>query len=315
MRIVSPLYRFIVCITFLLNTMRIHTLDLLFQNQPGVIAAFLLELEAGLALVETGPASTLPTLLAAIRALGFDPADIHQVFVTHIHLDHAGAAGWWAQQGAKVYVHPRGAQHLVDPSKLMSSAAQVYGDRLDSLWGQMLPAPADKVVALKDGEAVKIGKTKIVALDTPGHAKHHHAFLCGDVCFTGDVAGVRLEHSAYLSVAAAPPQFDPVAYSASIARLHELNLAKLYLTHFGEITDVSHHLSQYALRVEQAHEGVEEMIQAGVSGTMLRHSYTATEAALSMDAGVSEELWEKYQLVNPTQMCLDGIALSIERRG
>jgi glyoxylase-like metal-dependent hydrolase (beta-lactamase superfamily II) len=295
--------------------MRIHTLDLRFQNTPGIIAAFLVEADGGPVLIETGPGSTLPVLLEQIKAHGFEPEDIKHVFVTHIHLDHAGAAGWWAQQGATVYVHPRGAQHLIDPSKLMASAAQVYGDRLDSLWGQMLPAPADKVVVLKDGEAVKIGKTKFIALDTPGHAKHHHAFLCGDVCFTGDVAGVRLEQSSYLSVAAAPPQFDPVAYSHSIAKLDELNLSKLYLTHFGEVTDVAHYLSQYALRVEQVHECIEDMVKAGVKGSMLRHSFTATEAALAMEEGVGEELWERYQLANSTQMCADGIALCVERQG
>ncbi len=295
--------------------MRVNTLDLRFQNTPGIIAAYLLEADGGPVLIETGPGSTLPVLLEQIKEHGLGQEDIKHVFVTHIHLDHAGAAGWWAQQGATVYVHPRGAQHLIDPSKLMASAAQVYGDRLDSLWGQMLPAPADKVVALKDGEAVKIGKTKFIALDTPGHAKHHHAFLCGDVCFTGDVAGVRLEQSGYLSVAAAPPQFDPVAYSQSIAKLDELNLSKLYLTHFGEVTDVAHHLSQYALRVEQVHECVEDMVNAGVTGSMLRHSFTATEAALAMEEGVGEELWERYQLANSTQMCADGIALCVERQG
>jgi glyoxylase-like metal-dependent hydrolase (beta-lactamase superfamily II) len=295
--------------------MRVHTLDLRFQNTPGIIAAFLVEADGGPVLIETGPGSTLPVLLEQIKAHGFTPEDIKHVFVTHIHLDHAGAAGWWAQQGATVYVHPRGAQHLIDPSKLMASAAQVYGDRLDSLWGQMLPAPADKVVVLKDGESVKIGKTKFIALDTPGHAKHHHAFLCGDVCFTGDVAGVRLEESGYLSVAAAPPQFDPVAYSQSIAKLDELNLSKLYLTHFGEITDVAHHMSQYALRVEQVHECIEDMVKAGVTGSMLRHSFTATEAALAMEEGVGEELWERYQLANSTQMCADGIALCVEKQG
>ena len=295
--------------------MRVHTLELRFQNTPGIIAAFLVEADGGPVLIETGPGSTLPVLLEQIKAHGFAPEDIKHVFVTHIHLDHAGAAGWWAQQGATVYVHPRGAQHLIDPSKLMASAAQVYGDRLDSLWGQMLPAPADKVVVLKDGESVKIGKTKFIALDTPGHAKHHHAFLCGDVCFTGDVAGVRLDQSGYLSVAAAPPQFDPVAYSQSIAKLDELHLSKLYLTHFGEVTDVAHHLSQYALRVDQVHECVEDMVKAGVTGSMLRHSFTATEAALAMEEGVGEELWERYQLANSTQMCADGIALCVDRQG
>lgn len=293
--------------------MRVHTLDLRFQNTPGVIAAFLAEADGALALVETGPGSTLPTLLEQIKAHGFDPADIKHVFVTHIHLDHGGAAGWWAQQGATVYAHPRATPHLIDPTKLMDSAKRVYGDKMDSLWGTMLPAPADKVVALKDGEKVKVGKSVFIAIDTPGHAKHHHAFACGDICFTGDVAGVRLEHSAYQSVAAAPPQFDPVAYIESITKLHDQNFAKLYLTHFGEITDVSEHLARYALRVEQVHDTVRELMESGLSGAGLRHSYTATESALAIGEGVSVELWQRYQLANHTGMCADGIALFVEK--
>lgn len=293
--------------------MRVHTLDLRFQNTPGVIAAFLVEADGALALVETGPGSTLPTLLEQIKAHGFDPADIKHVFVTHIHLDHGGAAGWWAQQGATVYAHPRATPHLIDPTKLMDSAKRVYGDKMDSLWGTMVPAPADKVVALKDGEKVKVGKSVFIAIDTPGHAKHHHAFACGDICFTGDVAGVRLEHSAYQSVAAAPPQFDPVAYIESITKLHDQNFAKLYLTHFGEITDVSGHLARYALRVEQVHDTVRELMESGLSGAGLRHSYTATESALAIGEGVSDELWQRYQLANHTGMCADGIALFVEK--
>lgn len=295
-------------------TMRVHTLDLRFQDTPGVIAAFLVEADGALALVETGPGSTLPTLLDQIRTRGFAPEDIKQVFVTHIHLDHGGAAGWWAQQGATVYAHPRATPHLIDPSKLMDSAKRVYGDKMDSLWGTMLPAPADKVITLKDGEKVKVGNEVFTAIDTPGHARHHHAFACGNVCFTGDVAGVRLEQSDYLSVAAAPPQFDPLAYVESITRLHDQNFAKLYLTHFGEVTDVSHHLAQYALRVEQVHDSVRKMVECGLKDAGLRHSFTATESALAIEAGVSDDLWQRYQLANHTGMCADGIALFVEKQ-
>src|SRR4029078_471486 len=105
--------------------MVVHTLDLRFRGEPGIIAAFLLEAGQELALVETGPGSTLPELLRGIRERGFDPAMIRHVFVTHIHLDHAGAAGWWAQHGATVFVHPKGAQHLIDPEKLINSARRV----------------------------------------------------------------------------------------------------------------------------------------------------------------------------------------------
>ncbi len=293
--------------------MTVRTLDLRLQNRPGVVAAFLIEAGKEIALVETGPGSTLPALLHEIRALGFEPKNIRHVFVTHIHLDHAGAAGWWARQGATVFVHPQGARHLIDPGKLMSSARKVYGEQLDTLWGEMLPAPEDNVVTLADGESVKIGKVKLTAVNTPGHARHHHAFACEGVCFTGDVAGVRLQGCDYLSVAAAPPQFDHVAYLDSITRLHDAGFDKLYLTHFGEVTDVSRHLSAYAQRIGRVHEKVQELMQQGLSGDALRAAYSQAEHAVALQAGGSEAQWAGYELANPSAMCADGIALYCEK--
>ncbi len=287
----------------------IYTLDLRFQDTPGIIAAFLIELGRDLALVEAGPASTLPVLLEQIKSHGFDPAQIKHVFVTHVHLDHAGAAGWWAQPGATVYVHPRGMQHLIAPEKLIASARRVYADKFDSLWGEMLPAPVGKVVALADGETVKIGKMRISALDTPGHARHHLAYVCEGACFTGDVAGVRLQGSDYLSVAAAPPQFDPVAYLDSITRLHDANFNKLYLTHFGEVTDVSSHLTHYARRVGVVTDAVKRLMEHGLREDELRAAYTRLEHDSAANSGVTDANWQQYELANSSPICADGIAL------
>jgi glyoxylase-like metal-dependent hydrolase (beta-lactamase superfamily II) len=294
-------------------TVQIHTIDLRFQNTPGIVAAFLIESGNELALVEAGPGSTLPGLLDGIRAFGFDPASVKHVFVTHIHLDHAGAAGWWAQQGATVYVHPRGAKHLVDPEKLIASATQIYGDKMHALWGDLLPAPEDKVVALKDGETVKIGKAKIVAVETPGHAKHHHAYVIDGCCFTGDVAGARLQGCDYISVTAAPPQFDPAAYLDSITRLHDAGFEKLYLTHFGEITDVSAHLTRYAQRVTEVDERIAALLECGSPAAERHLIYQKSEHGVAVKCGTCEPDWRRYELVNGTAMCADGIALYHEK--
>lgn len=293
--------------------MRIHTLDLCFQGIPGLIASYLIESGGEYALIETGPGSTLEALRAAIRALGVDESAIKKVFVTHIHLDHAGAAGWFAQQGATVYCHPLAVRHLIDPSKLMDSARMVYGDLMDKLWGGMLPAPAERVVALQDNECVPLGEIEVIAWDTPGHARHHHAFVIGDVCFTGDVAGMRLEHSRYLSVTAAPPQFDPVAYAKSLDRLMAANFKTLYLTHFGEVTDVDWHLRTYRQRVAEVYERVAADFQAGVSVEENRRNYAAAEHAIAMQAGVDEALWRKGEDANVTSMCADGVRLYCEK--
>ncbi len=293
--------------------MRIHTLDLRFQGLPGLIASYLIESGGEYALIETGPGSTLETLRAAIRAVGVDEAAIKKVFVTHIHLDHAGAAGWFAQQGATVYCHPNATRHLIDPSKLIDSARMVYGAQMDALWGDMLPAPAGRVVALQDNERVPLGEIEIIAWDTPGHARHHHAFIIGDVCFTGDVAGMRLEHSRYLSVTAAPPQFDPVAYGQSLDRLAAASFKKVYLTHFGEVSDVAWHLRTYRQRVTDVYERVAADFRAGVSVEENRRNYAAAEHAIAVAAGVNEGLWEKGEDANVTSMCADGVRLYCEK--
>jgi glyoxylase-like metal-dependent hydrolase (beta-lactamase superfamily II) len=293
--------------------MRIHTLDLRFIGIPGLIASYLVESGGEYALIETGPGSTLETLRAAIRAVGIEESAIKKVFVTHIHLDHAGAAGWFAQHGATIYCHPNAARHLIDPSKLIDSARMVYGDLMDSLWGDMLPAPAERVVALQDNERVPLGEIEIIAWDTPGHARHHHAFIIGDICFTGDVAGMRLEHSRYLSVTAAPPQFDPIAYVQSVDRLLAANFKTLYLTHFGAVSDVAWHLSTYRQRVTEVYERVAADFRSGVSVEENRRNYAAAEHSVAMGLGVDEELWQKGEDANVTSMCADGVRLYCEK--
>jgi glyoxylase-like metal-dependent hydrolase (beta-lactamase superfamily II) len=260
-------------------------------------------------LVETGPGSTLETLRTAIRAAGVEESAIRKVFVTHIHLDHAGAAGWFAQNGATIHCHPSAARHLIDPSRLIESARMVYGDQMDPLWGSMLPAPADRVLAMQDGQSVKFGDIEVLAWDTPGHARHHHAFVIGDVCFTGDVAGMRLQNTRYLSVPAAPPQFDPVAYVQSVDRLSAANFKTLYLTHFGPVHDVTSHLTAYRPRITEIHQRVAAWLAEGVSEEENRACFLAAEHAIALQNGLTEAQWQMCEIGNGTAMCADGVRL------
>ncbi|MBX7211729.1 MAG: MBL fold metallo-hydrolase [Verrucomicrobiaceae bacterium] len=293
--------------------MNIHTIDLRFQGIPGIIASYLIECGDELALIETGPGSCHEALINGIRALGHEPAAIKHVFVTHIHLDHSGAAGWWAQQGAMVYCHANAAKHLIDPARLIESARMVYGAAMDTLWGDILPAPADRVRVLQDNESVTIGTSTVTAWDTPGHARHHHAYVIGDVCFTGDVAGVRLQNSDYISVAAAPPQFDPDEYVKSVQRLCAANFSRLYLTHFGEVRNARDHLAAYEARIGEVAACVKSSFDRGDNGEKTRAFFCEAEHAAATRTGLSEEMWTAYECGNSTAMCADGIRLYWEK--
>lgn len=287
--------------------MEIKIIDLEFQGRAGGIAAFLLKGAEGSILIETGPESTRETLLAGLRGEGIDPAALAGVFVTHIHLDHAGAAGWFAAQGVPVHVHARGARHLIDPSKLVESARGVYQDRFDSLWGGMVPAPAQWVRPLADGERVEIAGLELLAIDTPGHAFHHHAYALGGIVFSGDAAGARLQGSPYLSVTSAPPQFHLEHTLASIARLEAMAPERLYLTHFGEIEDVSWHLASYREAVELNAEFVRQRVLEGFEGEALAIAYEAFQFERAFRLGVPPALLAEYEQVNGSAMCAAGM--------
>ncbi|MGQ0569575.1 MAG: MBL fold metallo-hydrolase [Armatimonadota bacterium] len=243
-------------------------IDTRYDETPRAVGAFLLTGERP-ALIETGPASTVETLLSGIKAAGLEPADLQAILVTHIHLDHAGAAGTLAAQfpHLEVYVHPIGAPHLIDPSRLLSSARRLYGDELESLFGAVLPVPAARVHVLNDGAQVLAGSRRLVALDTPGHARHHHAFYDeanGDL-FTGDAAGVALPGSRYVRPPTPPPELDVPAWDATIARLRALGARQLLLTHFGPHAWVDKLLDQLQERLHAAVALVRTALEDGAS--------------------------------------------------
>ena len=202
---------------------------------PGITGAFVVR-GAATALVETGPKSSLEHLLAGLDAAGIEHVDY--VVVTHIHLDHAGAAGSLAARwpDARVFVHPVGAPHLADPGKLWSSAARIYGDAMETLWGGIDPVPAGRIVEVHDGETIDLGGgTALRAIETPGHARHHHAYLdeSSGTLFSGDALGVRLPGAGVVRPATPPPEFDLEAAIASIGKIRDVGARRLCFTHFG----------------------------------------------------------------------------------
>ena len=150
-----------------------NIIDLKFLGLERAIAVFLVETSIGPILIETGPHSSLPKLKSGLSKLGYELKDIKHVLLTHIHLDHAGAAWAFAEQGAKIHLHPRGYRHLNEPSKLLESARRIYKDQMDSLWGSIKPIPEDNLLTVEDGEVLTFGDVSIKAMHTPGHAQHH----------------------------------------------------------------------------------------------------------------------------------------------
>jgi glyoxylase-like metal-dependent hydrolase (beta-lactamase superfamily II) len=209
-------------------------IDTHMHGRPEITAAFLISGQKT-ALIETGPKTSLQHVVDGLEAAGVDRLD--WIVVTHIHLDHAGAAGSLARRfpEARVAVHTVGAPHLEDPSKLWSSASRIYGDAMEKLWGGIDPIEPDRITALGDGDKVDLGGRSLQAIETPGHAYHHHAYLDDETgyVFTGDALGVRLPDIGIVRPATPPPEWHAAKAVESIERLKKLDPAGLWLTHFG----------------------------------------------------------------------------------
>ena len=285
----------------------IHTLDHHFQGETDTIASYLVEGPSGLVLVETGPGSTLSTMQMHLQQRGIRPKNIQHVIVTHIHFDHAGAAGWWAQQGATLYVHHFGAKHLINPDKLIASATRIYGDQMDSLWGELLPAPAEQVVELFDGSRIEAGGLTFEAIETPGHARHHHVIRLGNIAFSGDAAGMKLGDRPLQDIPAPPPEFDLETWQASLDRLINCNFEAIYLTHFGMVTDVAAHLQATKKLVDASAQFVHDRMTEGVAREQLIEAYTVWNHGRAQAVHLSPASIHKYEVANPLYMSVDGM--------
>jgi glyoxylase-like metal-dependent hydrolase (beta-lactamase superfamily II) len=287
--------------------MEIHTLDLHFLQQPQTIASYLVIGPDGPVLVETGPMSTLDTLHERLAEHGLSPADVKHVLVTHIHLDHAGAAGWWARQGAQIYVHHVGAPHLIDPSRLLRSATRIYGDMMDSLWGGFLSSPAERVTAVEDGQVIHAAGLTFTAIDTPGHAFHHHTYRLGDIAFTGDAAGIHIPGVFFVDLPAPPPEFQLEIWQATIDRLLAQDFSAIYPTHFGRLEDWRGQLEVLAGLMQVASEFVEVRLNAGIDREQILDDYRAWFNVRASAAGMSDTAFAQYEAANPLYMSVDGI--------
>jgi glyoxylase-like metal-dependent hydrolase (beta-lactamase superfamily II) len=261
-------------------------IDLLHAGRRRVIATYLLAGDEP-ALVDCGPSSCLGALEEALRERGLEIEDIRHLVLTHIHLDHAGAAGTLVRRNPSLQVHVSsiGAPHLVDPSRLERSARRLYGEDFDRLWGELAPVPEANVRPV--GERV----LDLEAFPTPGHASHHVSFLtAGGACFAGDAAGVRIPPSLFVAPASPPPDIDLEAWSASLDAIEERRPARLCLTHFGPVDDPQEHLAHMREQLKTWAERVRD-------GAMAEPFARAAEEELQ--AGADPETAEAYRQAAP----------------
>ncbi len=289
---------------------QIYTLDLYFQNCSNAIASYLIPYAEGLILIESGPGSTQDQLEKNIHELGYQLGDLTHLFLTHIHLDHAGAAGWLAEKtGATVFVHPRGAPHMVDPTRLLASAARIYQDKMDELWGNFLPVPEQQLIILNDGDEVQVGPYTLRALDTPGHANHHLAYLLDDICFSGDVGGVRIQYgnTRSLRLPMPPPEFHPPRWRESIAKLKKEHFTKIVPTHFGFYEDVDWHLDQLLRELDIIEEWMAAIMPRGLEIEELRQEFLNWVQTRAQELAIGGEAADALEKANPSGMSADGI--------
>lgn len=251
-------------------------IDLQFRGSPRVIATAILQGADGVTLIDPGPTSCLPVLESGLRDRGLTLRDVRTVLLTHIHLDHAGATGTIAERvpGVGVYVHERGAPHMIDPARLLASATRLWGDRMDAVWGAFQPVPAANVSVLKGGERLELAGRAIRVAYTPGHAKHHVSYLDehAGMVYVGDTAGVRV--SDYLIAPTPPPDIDIEAWQQSLNTIDAWQPVSLFLTHFGPVFPGRAHLARFRTTVATAAETSREMIAAGGSDEELSRRFT-----------------------------------------
>jgi glyoxylase-like metal-dependent hydrolase (beta-lactamase superfamily II) len=229
-------------------------LDLNWTGQARCIATALLRSDNFTALIDPGPGSTLATLREQLAMQRLRVADLNAILLTHIHLDHAGATGALLEENPalQVYVHTRGAAHMIDPAKLLDSARRLYGQEMQKLFGDFLPVPESNLRVLHGGETLALGARELRVLYTPGHASHHVTYFdpAERVAYVGDTAGICIEGHPFILPATPPPDIALELWITSLETIAQLRPRRLFLTHFGFSDQPERHLNAYRERLQ-----------------------------------------------------------------
>jgi glyoxylase-like metal-dependent hydrolase (beta-lactamase superfamily II) len=289
----------------------VHSIDTLMSGYRGITAGYLIASERP-CLVETGTAKSAPAVQRALAALGIGPNDLATVAVTHIHLDHAGGVGdiAAAYPNAEIVVHQRGARHLADPAKLMGSARRVFGDLMDTVFGELTPTDAIRIRAVDDVGAIDLGGGRaLTTYYSPGHAQHHVGLLdsaSGDL-YVGDAAGIFIPETGAIKPSTPPPDFDLDTALASLRHFADLAPQRLLFSHFGPVAHVGDALEEAAVELRDWIDGVKETranaLDLDHAVTMLRERTAERYGRLYTDP----ELDAKFELLNSTATNINGI--------
>lgn len=286
----------------------LRVIDDMHLGSPHIIATYLL-LGDEPAIVDPGPTTVLPALEAGLRANGLDAGDLRAILLTHIHLDHAGATGTLVARHPhlRVYVHQRGAGHMIAPERLIRSATRIYGADMDRLWGEFLAVPEANVTALSGGEIARLGERRLRVFDAPGHASHHLIYFedASGAAFVGDSTGARMPGHRYIRPATAPPDVDLEGWMRTLDLLRSLQPQWIMPTHFGAYADVAWHLDEHRARLMRWAEFVRDGLQSGADEeTQIRRL-----VQLSRDeVGPSPEAQAAYEHAAGVEMSWHGLA-------
>jgi glyoxylase-like metal-dependent hydrolase (beta-lactamase superfamily II) len=271
--------------------MTLEPIDL-HHGAPGIIASYLLETEEGPALFDCGPTTTIPYLKAGLAERGVDLSEVRHLLLSHIHLDHAGAAGMLVRQSPWLQVHVSaiGAPHLVDPSKLEASARRLYGNAFDDLWGELVPVPSENLHVVSE---------RVVGLEcfpTPGHASHHVSYLDAEgTLYAGDAAGVRLAGGSFVLPPCPPPELDLEAWERTLEEIERRAPGRLALVHFGPFDDVQQHLAALRETLRRWSERVEDGMDEDTFVAAARYDVAQLDPELADDYDRAAPYWHHFR--------------------
>lgn len=275
-------------------------IDLRFQGHDEYIACYVLETGGGLALVDPGPSSTRTALEEGLRLAGLSLDNVTDLLLTHIHLDHAGVTGSIVRDhpDIRVHVHSRGARHMVNPARLLASATRLYGDRMDTLWGEFLAVPADRINVLEGGETLSLDGRPLQVEYTPGHASHHVSYFDErtGIAWIGDTLGIRIDNRSYVLPVTPPPDINPAVWADSHAKIRAWSPVILCPTHFGPARPAEEHIAEHEQRLYAWAAAIEQEVAAGDDPveaaeafrqrvTSDLHQHLGTEEAMAYSAG------------------------------